>query len=72
MDVALMQGLQLKGITTVQFKKNILSFITRARVVIDSRHLEVFAGVERTEEINSNVLFCFIWKVAYSLISLRQ
>lgn len=39
---------------------------------LDSRHLEIFAGVERTEEINFSGLFCFIWKVVYSLISLRQ
>lgn len=39
---------------------------------LDSRHLEIFAGVERTEEINSSGLFCFIWKVVYSLISLRK
>lgn len=63
--------------TTVQFQNRLRKYIklhykSHSCHSLDSRHLEIFAGVERTEERNSNLLFCFIWKVVYSLISLRQ
>lgn len=66
MDVVLMQeGLQLKGNTTVQFQNHLRKYSkfhykSPGCNSLDSRHLEIFAGVERTEEINSSGLFCFI------------
>lgn len=66
MDVALIkEGLQLEVTTTAQFQNHLRKYITfsyksQGCNSLDSRHLEILAGVERTEEINSNVLFCFI------------
>lgn len=54
-----------KGNSTVQFQNHLRKYSkfhykSPGCNSLDSRHLEIFAGVERTKEINFNGLFCFI------------